>query len=155
VPVVFGVCNDWLFDSGLMDDPGEYMGSKGICGVPRPTYDPIFNTAPEYEDGEQFKYWHIWQQGEGEVKPASGLCATGTASVGTVCTAAQLLAGCVDSLAGTACIKLSTTWRHASSVTPPATQNGKLATGARSPRPRRPSRKFAGTAVRATPRRWH
>jgi len=102
VPVVFGVCNDWLFNSGLMDDPGEFMGSKGICGIPQPVYDPAFTTVELSED-EEFKYWDIWQQTEGQIVPASGLCVGG--AVGTTCAALGSPAGCSTSLGdGKTCI---------------------------------------------------
>jgi magnesium-transporting ATPase (P-type) len=66
VPVVFGMCDDWLTDSGMMDDPGESMGSKGICGVPQPVYDPAFKTV-EFVGGEEFSYYHIWEQERDQV----------------------------------------------------------------------------------------
>merc|ERR1711865_237123 len=34
--VVFGTCQDFLFNSGLVDDAPENGGSKGLCGVPVP-----------------------------------------------------------------------------------------------------------------------
>jgi len=36
VPVIFGNCGSWLFNSGLVDDSRYGIGSKSVCGVPTP-----------------------------------------------------------------------------------------------------------------------
>lgn len=36
VPVLFGNCGSWLFNSGLVDDSRFGIGSKSVCGVPEP-----------------------------------------------------------------------------------------------------------------------
>ena len=34
VPIEFGNCGSWLYNSGLVDDSRHGIGSKSVCGVP-------------------------------------------------------------------------------------------------------------------------
>jgi len=44
VPVVFGTCTPWLYNTGFLDHAAERTGSKGLCGVPQPSYKCFQNS---------------------------------------------------------------------------------------------------------------
>merc|ERR1719253_302041 len=54
VPVLFGNCGSWLYNSGLVDDSRYGIGSKSVCGVPvvagDSTTELIWNAKGDIKD---------------------------------------------------------------------------------------------------------
>jgi hypothetical protein len=66
VPVVFGTCQDFLFNSGLVDDAPEKGGSKGLCGVPVPDKTSLtaYVAQNDFESDESFTVEDIFDGDE-------------------------------------------------------------------------------------------
>jgi len=70
VPVMFGNCGSWLFNSGLVDDSRYGIGSKSVCGVPIPIGEVVPATLWDAEgNAMDTAYWDKQQACDEQMSP--------------------------------------------------------------------------------------